>query len=48
MLVERRILWWMAKKRMTLTYLGAIVDKEGGGSKDIMHHLQKAHGTFRD
>ena len=38
----------MAKKRMTFTYLGAIEDKEGGGSKDIMHHLQKARGAFRD
>ena len=28
-------------------YLGATVDKEGGGSKDIMHHLQKAHGAFQ-
>ena len=30
-----------------LTYLGAIVDKEGGGSKDIMHRLQKARGVFQ-
>ena len=30
-----------------LTYLGAIVDKEGGGSKDIMHRLQKARGVFK-
>ena len=29
------------------TYLGAIVDKEGGGSKDIMHRLQKARGAFQ-
>ena len=28
------------------TYLGAIVDKEGGGSKEIMHRLQKARGAF--
>ena len=28
-------------------YLGAIVDKEGGGSKDIMHRLQKAPGAFQ-
>ena len=28
------------------TYLGAIVDKECGGSKDIMYHLQKARGAF--
>ena len=27
------------------TYLGAIVDKEGGGS--IMNHLQKARDTFQ-
>ena len=41
-------MWWMAKKRMTFTYLGAIVDKEGGGSIDVMHHLQKARSAFRD
>ena len=29
------------------TYLGAMLDKEFGGSKDIMHHLQKACGTFQ-
>ena len=29
------------------TYQGAIVDKEGGGSKDIMHCLQKACGVFQ-
>ena len=29
------------------TYLGAILDKEGGGSKDIMHRLQKARGAFQ-
>ena len=29
------------------TYLGATVNKEGGGSKDIMQHLQKARGTFQ-
>ena len=29
------------------TYLGAIVDKKGGGSKDIMHRLQKALGAFQ-
>ena len=29
------------------TSLGAIVDKEGGGSKDILHRLQKAHGAFQ-
>ena len=29
------------------TYLGAIVDKEGGGSKDIMNRLQKACGAFQ-
>ena len=28
------------------TYLGAIVDKEGGGSKDI-HRLKKARGAFQ-
>ena len=28
-------------------YLGATVDKEGGGSKDIMNHLQKACSTFQ-
>ena len=28
-------------------YLGAIVDKDGGGSKDIMHRLQKARGAFQ-
>ena len=30
-----------------LTYLGAIVDKEGEGSKDIMHRLKKARGVFQ-
>ena len=29
------------------TYLGAIVDKVGGGTKDILHRLQKAGGTFQ-
>ena len=29
------------------TYLGAIVDKEGGGIQDIMHRPQKAQGTFQ-
>ena len=29
------------------TYQEAIVDKEGGGSKDIMHHLQKARDAFQ-
>ena len=29
------------------TYVGALVDKEGGGSKDIMHCLQKAPGAFQ-
>lgn len=29
------------------THLGAILDKAGGGSKDIMHRLQKAHGSFQ-
>ena len=29
------------------TYRGAIVDKDGGGSKDIMHRLQKARGAFQ-
>ena len=29
------------------TYLRASVDKEGGGSHDIMHRPQKAQGTFR-
>ena len=29
------------------TYLGAIVDKDGGGSKDIMHRLQKARDAFQ-
>ena len=28
-------------------YLGAIVDKEGGGSKDIRTRLQKARGAFQ-
>ena len=28
-------------------YLGAIVDKEGGGSKDIRNRLQKAWGAFQ-
>ena len=28
-------------------YLGAIVDKEGGGSKDISTRLQKARGAFQ-
>ena len=30
-----------------LPYLGATVDKEGGGSKDIMKRLQKARRTFQ-
>ena len=29
------------------TYLGALVDKDGGGSKDIMHRLQKARGALQ-
>lgn len=29
------------------TYLRAIVDKEGGGSKDIMHRLQKVRDAFQ-
>ena len=29
------------------TYLGAIVDKVGGGSKDILRRLQKARGAFQ-
>ena len=29
------------------TSLGAMLDKEGGGSKDIVHHLQKARGAFQ-
>ena len=29
------------------TSLGAILDKEGGGSKDIMQRLQKARGAFQ-
>ena len=29
------------------TSLGAILDKEGGGSKDIMHRLQKARGALQ-
>ena len=28
-------------------YLGATVDKEGGGSKDIMNRLQKARRAFQ-
>ena len=28
------------------TYLGAMVDKEGGGDKDIKNRLQKARGAF--
>ena len=27
--------------------LGAILDKEGGGSKDIMHRPQKVRGAFQ-
>ena len=30
-----------------LAYQEAIVDKEGRGSKDIMHHLQKVRGAFQ-
>ena len=30
-----------------LTYLGAMVDKEGEGNKDVMHRLQKACGVFQ-
>ena len=29
------------------TYLGAIVNKDRGGSKDIMHRLQKARGALQ-
>ena len=29
------------------TYLGAIVDKEGAGNKDIRNRLQKARGTLQ-
>ena len=29
------------------TYLRGIVDKEGGGSKDIMHRLQKTRDAFQ-
>ena len=29
------------------TSLVAILDKEGGGSKDIMHRLQKVPGAFQ-
>ena len=29
------------------TYLRGIVDKEGGGSKDIMHRLQKIRDAFQ-
>ena len=29
------------------TYLGPIVDKVGGGSKDILRRLQKARGAFQ-
>ena len=28
-------------------YLGATVDKEGGGSRDITNRLQKARGAFQ-
>ena len=28
-------------------YLGATVDKEGGGSKDIMNRLQKVRSAFQ-
>ena len=28
-------------------YLGATVDKEGGGSKDIKNRMQKARGAFQ-
>ena len=47
-LVAARILWWMARSDDVeeFTYLGAIVDKEGGGCRDIMHRLHKAHGAF--
>ena len=31
-----------------LTYQGAMVDKEGGGNKDVMHRLQKACGFIPD
>ena len=30
-----------------LPYHEVIVDKEGRGSKDIMHHLQKARDAFQ-
>ena len=30
-----------------VTYQEAIVDKEGRGSKDIMHHLQKVRDAFQ-
>ena len=44
-------MWVMAKKWMTyaeeFTYLGAIVDKAGGGSRDIINRLQKAYGAFQ-
>ena len=30
-----------------LAYLGATVNKEGGGSEDIMNRLQKARGAFQ-
>ena len=28
-------------------YLGAIVEKKGGGSKDIRNRMQKARGAFQ-
>ena len=46
MLEERRILWWMAKKGMTFTYLGTIADREGGGSIDIMQKAESAESTW--
>ena len=30
-----------------LTYQAVIVDKEGRGSKDIVHHKQKVSGAFQ-
>ena len=44
-------MWVMAKKWMTyaeeFTYLGAIVDKAGGGSRNITNRLQKAYEAFQ-
>jgi len=38
---------WEVEDVEEFPYLGAIVDKEGGGSKDIMNRLQKARSAFQ-